>query len=181
MEDIEAWHSSIPGHWKRQYHPEHRADPDVSPPDPWTTIFLAVSHATQVIFYLQVLKCLDTIEHLDSGSKCWPLEARPLEYRPMIASRIRYLINIICFTVKSNVGEIDAHGQFSPGSNAKSSAKFANNTLYWPMQVVVDCPLSTTAEKTLCRNAIHYIRTATGKKMVHLVGSENALPIIPIS
>jgi hypothetical protein len=49
---------------------------------------------------------------------------------------------------------MDARGQFNPGSKAKSSAKFANNTLYWPMKVVVDCPLSTSPEKTLCRNAL---------------------------
>lgn len=180
MYDIEAWHSSIPGHWKQQYHPEHRADSNIPPPDPWTTIFLAVNHATQVIFYLQVLKCLHTVEHLDPEPKRWPLEARPSEYRQMIECRIRYLINIICFTVRSNVGEMDANEQFNPGSNAMSGFKFANNTLYWPMQVVVDCPLSTTAQKMLCRNALHYIRPATGNRMVHPIGGENVLPVIPV-
>lgn len=47
------------------------------------------------------------------------------------------------------MGEMDAHGRFNPGSNANSSGKFANNTHYWPMKVIVDCPLSTTAERTL--------------------------------
>jgi hypothetical protein len=76
---------------------------------------------------------------------------------------------------------MDARGQFNPGSNAKSSAKFANDTLYWSMQVVMDCPLSTSPEKTLCRNALLISAPATGNNMVHSVGKENALPIIPVS
>lgn len=69
------------------------------------------------------------------------------------------------------MGEMDAHGRFNPGSNANSSGRFANNTLYWPMHVVVDCPLSTTAEITLIRNALHCLRPATGNEMmVHPVG-----------
>lgn len=173
IEDIEAWHSCIPGHWKRQYHPEHREDPEKVSPDPWTTIFLAVTHSTQIIFYQQVLTCLGTIEDLDPGLHGWPLEAQPLEYRLRIESRIRYLINIICFTVKFNFRDID--------SEVQSSIKFANNTLYWPMQVVMDCPLSTTAERRLCQNALQYIRPPTHNKMAHPIGRENALSNIPIT
>lgn len=175
IEEVKAWHSSIPGHWKRQYHPEHSADSDLIPPGPWTTILLDGTHSTQAIFYQQVLACIDTIEQLELWAQRWPLEALPLEYRQMIESRIRYLVKIICFIVRSNVGGMDSHGELKSRSNAQPSAKFANNTLYWPMQVVVDCPVATAEERTLCQLALHYIRPPTENTRAHRIARKNAL------
>lgn len=108
-----------------------------------------------------MLKCIDTIELLDPAFKRWSLEVRHSEYRQLIEGRIRYLVNIICFTVRCNLGEMDSRGQFTPLSDDTLSAKFANNTLYWPMQVVLDCLLSTAAERILCHHALRYIRPTT--------------------
>ncbi|KAL4898350.1 hypothetical protein BDV59DRAFT_166689 [Aspergillus ambiguus] len=165
IREINIWHDSIPKHWKSQYE-NQPGDylPQGSPSrrDPWTTCFLAVTNACQIMFYLDVIRWYHESLFLQVASDVVLHFGNIPETVAYLEARIQSLIGIICLAVTATVGLCNDKGQFELLPNAK----LANaNTLLWPMCVVSHCPFSNAQQVFLCKQGLE----AVGSSMGHML------------
>ncbi|RAH85439.1 hypothetical protein BO86DRAFT_445888 [Aspergillus japonicus CBS 114.51] len=200
LDEIDTWNERIPGHWKRQC---LASNPDDGPPEepqtprnPWTTCFLAVVQATQIVFYLQVIACCDALDDLedtstpeasphsprhdpygsdDDSSDEGPHSPTSL-YEIDLEGRIEDLTDSICFTVTTALGRInEATGAFQLHPHSKLGN---SSTLLWPMWLVVNSSFSTAEQVSLCRKGLECIGSTMGYRLASVL-SGNACPLSP--
>ncbi|PYH48533.1 Zn(II)2Cys6 transcription factor [Aspergillus saccharolyticus JOP 1030-1] len=198
LDEIDTWNERIPSHWRRQYLDSSPQDSPFraqqNPCDRWSTCFLAVVQATQIVFYVQVIACCDKLDDLkemlidvppcrfkrDPDSEDESSDEGPHGHAPFydidFEGRIEDLTDLICSTINSNLGQINpVTGAFQ----LHSHSKLANSsTLLWPMWLVSTSPYSTDEQVSLCQKGLQCIGTTMGYRLASVL-SGNASPLSP--
>lgn len=157
--EVDIWNASIPSHWRKQYQSGCVDFATISPPDPWTITFLAITKSAQIVFYLHVLFCCTEMRKRNLEFSLPEFPGGLTEFCDTIENRLKGLLDVMCYTVSATIGFVDATDEFQP----MPTAKFANsNTLLWPMWIVINCPLASEVQVAHCRRALNHIGRVTG-------------------
>ncbi|PYH86211.1 hypothetical protein BO82DRAFT_418590 [Aspergillus uvarum CBS 121591] len=183
--ELHNWQATIPNHWRNQYEnptptptpsplseKATAADPHTRGRDPWTTCFLAGVQAAQISFYQQFLDCWEEwcfLQGRHASLSELALLGFPDDPAMFLLDGIAYLAEVICATVTSTLGGLDAEAPHR--FRLHEHAKLANGyTLLWPMWVVVNCPFADPDQVALCRAAIECVGSTMGYKLaLHLI------------
>ena len=149
---MDTWHDTVPQHWKRQYQPTY--DTNENGRDQWTTCFLATVHSAQITFYTKVLDFCDYLSRLGIYSGGHSFSKRLVQLLAGLEDQIRNLLEMICSTISSLLGRIDANGAFQISSDTKVANGYV---LRLPMRVVVDCRFSTAEQVALCSQGLGFV------------------------
>lgn len=167
FDEIDVWHASVPNHWKEQYNTRGGDRPSDRVQDPWTTAFLAVSHSTQMTFYLHALAVCDVLGPVNLTRHLEFLNRSPTDFVNVARGRISWLADVICLTVSATVGRLGTDGDFQPRQAASISTV---NTLLWPMWAVANCPYATAAQRSLCGLSLRHTGTIMGHRLASMLG-----------
>lgn len=158
LDEIETWHSTSPKHWSSQY-PAQTAENVVwsnveTERDPWTMCFLSAVQAAQTAFYSSLLELCNDLRASDTEARASSF----LEHfkNASLKDYIRYLVDVLCSTIRYALGEVDTYGEFKVLQNAK---QLHVSTLRWPVLIVLNCSFLTEEQLYFLRKALAYMES----------------------